>query len=65
MSWKSLSTLVALHYPKGEGGRPTYALVNLIPTDLATAMKKALYETTILGQSAGLNLECIPKNQDS
>ncbi len=58
----------ANHYPKGEGGRPTYPLMAMLRVHLLQnwfgysdpAMEEALYETTILRQFAGLNLERIP-----
>ncbi|OKP64468.1 IS5 family transposase, partial [Pseudomonas fluorescens] len=56
------------HYPKGEGGRPAYPLMAMLRVHLLQnwfgysdpAMEEALYETTILRQFAGLNLERIP-----
>ena len=56
------------HYPKGEGGRPAYPLMVMLRIHLMQnwfgysdpTMEEALYETTILRQFAGLDLECIP-----
>ena len=66
--WKGLVALIDPHYPKGEGGRPAYPLMAMLRIHLmqnwfgysAPAMEEALYETTILRQFAGLNLERIP-----
>lgn len=66
--WKGLITLIGPHYPKGEGGRPSYPLMAMLRVHLMQnwfgysdpAMEEALYETTILRQFAGLSLERIP-----
>ena len=66
--WKGLVALIDPHYPKGEGGRPAYPLMAMLRIHLMQnwfgysdpAMEEALYETTILRQFAGLNLERIP-----
>ena len=66
--WEGLVTLINPHYPKGEGGRPAYALMAMLRVHLMQnwfgysdpAMEEALYETTILRQFAGLSLERIP-----
>lgn len=66
--WKDLVALIEPHYPKGEGGRPAYPLMVMLRVHLMQnwfgysdpAMEEALYETTILRQFAGLDLECIP-----
>lgn len=66
--WKGLVTLVELHYPKGEDGRPAYPLMAMLRVHLMQnwfgysdpAMEEALYETTILRQFSGLGLERIP-----
>ncbi|SDI16408.1 transposase, IS4 family /transposase, IS5 family [Pseudomonas benzenivorans] len=66
--WKGLITLIEPHYPKGEGGRPSYPLIAMLRIHLMQnwfgysdpAMEEALYETTILRQFAGLGLERIP-----
>ncbi len=66
--WKGLIALIEPHYPKGEGGRPAYPLMAMLRVHLLQnwfgysdpAMEEALYETTILRQFAGLNLERIP-----
>ncbi len=66
--WKGLFALIDPHYPKGEGGRPAYPLMAMLRIHLMQnwfgysdpAMEEALYETTILRQFAGLNLERIP-----
>ncbi|SED40253.1 IS5 family transposase [Pseudomonas anguilliseptica] len=66
--WKGLVTLIDPHYPKGEGGRPAYALMAMLRVHLMQnwfgysdpAMEETLYETTILRQFAGLSLERIP-----
>ncbi|MDO9616451.1 MAG: IS5 family transposase [Pseudomonas sp.] len=66
--WKGLIALIDPHYPKGEGGRPSYPLMAMLRVHLMQnwfgysdpAMEEALYETTILRQFAGLNLERIP-----
>ncbi|WVM88048.1 transposase [Halopseudomonas pachastrellae] len=68
MPWKGLIALIEPHYPKGEGGRPAYPLMAMLRVHLLQnwfgysdpAMEEALYETTILRQFAGLNLERIP-----
>jgi IS5 family transposase len=66
--WKGLIALIDPHYPKGEGGRPAYPLMAMLRVHLMQnwfgysdpAMEEALYETTIVRQFAGLNLERIP-----
>lgn len=66
--WKGLIVLIEPHYPKGEGGRPSYPLLAMLRVHLLQnwfgysdpAMEVALYETTILRQFAGLSLERIP-----
>ena len=66
--WKRLVALIEPHYPKWEGGRPAYPLMAMLRVHLMQnwfgysdpAMEEALYETTILRQFAGLNLERIP-----
>ncbi|WP_347505387.1 IS5 family transposase [Pseudomonas anguilliseptica] len=66
--WEGLVTLIDPHYPKGEGGRPAYALMAMLRVHLMQnwfgysdpAMEETLYETTILRQFAGLSLERIP-----
>ena len=66
--WKGLIALIDAHYPKGEGGRPSYPLMAMLRVHLMQnwfgysdpAMEEALYETTILRQFAGLSLERIP-----
>ncbi|AFN77494.1 ISPssy, transposase [Stutzerimonas stutzeri DSM 10701] len=66
--WKGLIALIEPHYPKGEGGRPAYQLMAMLRVHLMQnwfgysdpAMEEALYETTILRQFAGPNLERIP-----
>ena len=66
--WKGLIALIEPHYPKGEGGRPSYPLMAILRVHLMQnwfgysdpAMEEALYETTILRQFAGLSLERIP-----
>ena len=66
--WKGLIALIEPHYPKGEGGRPAYPLMAMLRVHLMQnwfgysdpAMEEALYETTILRQFSGLNLERIP-----
>uniref|UniRef100_UPI0039883FF3 IS5 family transposase n=1 Tax=Pectobacterium cacticida TaxID=69221 RepID=UPI0039883FF3 len=66
--WKGLVALIGAHYPKGEGGHPAYPLMAMLRVHLLQnwfgysdpAMEEALYETTILRQFAGLNLERIP-----
>jgi len=66
--WKGLIALIEPHYPKDEGGRPAYQLMAMLRVHLMQnwfgysdpAMEEALYETTILRQFAGLNLERIP-----
>ena len=66
--WKGLTALIEPHYPKGEGGRPSYPLMAMLRVHLMQnwfgysdpAMEEALYETTILRQFAGLSLERIP-----
>lgn len=66
--WKDLIVLIEPHYPKGEGGRPSYPLIAMLRVHLMQnwfgysdpTMEEALYETTILRQFAGLSLERIP-----
>jgi IS5 family transposase len=66
--WKGLIALIEPHYPKGEGGRPSYPLMAILRVHLLQnwfgysdpAMEEALYEITILRQFAGLSLERIP-----
>jgi IS5 family transposase len=66
--WKGLVTLIEPNYPKGDGGRPAYPLMAMLRVHLMQnwfgysdpAMEEALYETTILCQFAGLNLDRIP-----
>ncbi len=66
--WKGLVALIEPHYPKGEGGRPSYPLMVMLRVHLMQnwfgysdpAMEEALYETTILRQFARLRLERIP-----
>ena len=66
--WKSLIALIEPHCPKGEGGRPAYPLMVMLRVHLMQnwfgysdpAMEESLYETTILRQFAGLNLNRIP-----
>ncbi|HBN8926441.1 TPA: IS5 family transposase [Pseudomonas aeruginosa] len=66
--WKGLIALIEPHYPKGDGGRPSYPLLAMLRVHLLQnwfgysdpAMEEALYETTILRQFAGLSLERIP-----
>lgn len=68
LPWKGLVTLIERHYPRGEGGRPAYPLMAMLRVHLMQnwfgysdpAMKQSLYETTILRQFAGLNLDRIP-----
>lgn len=67
MPWKDLIALIEPHYPKGEGGRPSYPLIAMLRVHLMQnwfgysdpTMEEALYETTILSQFSGLNLERI------
>jgi IS5 family transposase len=66
--WNGLVKLIEPFYPKGEGGRPAYPLMTMLRVHLMQnwfgysdpAMEEALYETTILRQFFGLNLERIP-----
>ncbi len=66
--WKGLIALIEPHYPKGEGGRLAYPLMAMLRVHLMQnwfgysdpAMEEALYETTILRQFSGMNLERIP-----
>ena len=66
--WKGLVTLIEPHYPRGEGGRPVYPLMAMLRVHLMQnwfgysdlVMEESLYETTILRQFAGLNLDRIP-----
>ncbi|WP_223466943.1 MULTISPECIES: IS5 family transposase [unclassified Pseudomonas] len=66
--WNGLIKLIEPFHPKGEGGRPAYPLMTMLRVHLMQnwfgysdpAMEEALYETTILRQFAGLNLERIP-----
>jgi hypothetical protein len=63
-----LIALIEPHYPKGDGGRPAYPLLAMLRVHLMQnwfgysdpAMEEALYETTMLRQFAGLNLDRIP-----
>jgi IS5 family transposase len=56
--WKGLIALIEPHYPKGEGGRPTYPLMAMLRVHLMQnwlgysdpAMEESLYETKILRQ---------------
>ena len=60
--------LIEPHYPRGEGGRPAYPLESMLRVHLMQnwfgysdpAMEEALYETTLLRQFAGLNLDRVP-----
>ncbi|EBV3304297.1 IS5 family transposase [Salmonella enterica subsp. enterica serovar Enteritidis] len=66
--WAGLIALIEPHYPKGEGGRPSYPLMSMLRVHLMQnwfgysdpAMEEALYETTILRHFSGLNLQRIP-----
>ena len=66
--WKGLIALIEPHYPKGTGGRPAYPLMAMLRVHLMQnwfgysdpAMEESLYETTILRQFAGVNLERVP-----
>ena len=66
--WNGLIKLIEPFHPKGEGGRPAYPLMAMLRVHLMQnwfgysdpTMEEALYETTILRQFAGLNLERIP-----
>jgi len=66
--WKGLTGLIEPHYPRGEGGRPSYPLIAMLRVHLMQnwfgysdpAMEEALYETMILRQFAGLELDRIP-----
>lgn len=66
--WKGLIALIEPHYPKGAGGRPAYPLMAILRVHLMQnwfgysdpAMEESLYETAILRQFAGLNLDRIP-----
>ena len=66
--WKGLIGLIEPHYPHGEGGRPSYPLMAMLRVHLLQnwfgysdpAMEEALYETTILRQFAGLDLDRVP-----
>jgi IS5 family transposase len=66
--WKGLIALIEPHYPKGTGGRPAYPLMAMLRIHLMQnwfgysdpAMEESLYETTILRQFAGVNLERVP-----
>ena len=66
--WKGLIGLIEPHYPRGEGGRPSYPLMAMLRVHLLQnwfgysdpAMEEALYETTILRQFADLDLNRIP-----
>lgn len=68
MPWKGLITLIEPHYPKGEGGRPSYPLMAMLRVHLLQnwfgysdpAVEEAFYKTTILREFAGLSLERIP-----
>lgn len=65
--WKGLIGLIEPHYPRGEGGRPSYPLMAMLRVHLLQnwfgysdpAMEEALYETTILRQFADLDLNRI------
>ena len=66
--WKGLFSLIEPHYPKGEVGGPGYPLMAMLRVPLMQnwfgysdpTMDESLYETTILGQFACLNLDRIP-----
>lgn len=66
--WKGLISLIEPHFPKGEGGRPSYPLMAMPRAHLMQnwfgyidpTMVEAPYKTTILRQFAGLSLERIP-----
>ncbi|GGM31190.1 hypothetical protein GCM10009425_47300 [Pseudomonas asuensis] len=68
VSWSGLIALIEPHYPKGKGGRPAYPLQAMLRVHLLQnwfgysdpAMEEALYETPLLRQFAGLNLERLP-----
>ena len=68
LPWKGLVALIEPYYPKGEGGRPAYSLMAMLRVHLMhnwfgysdPAMEESRYETTILRQFAGLNLDRIP-----
>ena len=68
LPWKGLVALIEPYYPKGEGGRPAYSLMAMLRVHLMQnwfgysdpAMEESRYETTILRQFAGLNLDRIP-----
>lgn len=65
--WKGLTGLIEPHHPRGEGSRPCYPLIAMLRVHLLQnwfgysdpAMKEALYETTILRQFAGFDLDRI------
>jgi IS5 family transposase len=65
--WKGLIALIEPYYPKGDGGRPAYPLMAMLRVHLmqnwfgySDPAKEALYETTILRQFSGLQLDRIP-----
>lgn len=65
--WNGLIGLIELHYPRGEGGRLSYPLIAMLRVHFLQnwsgydpAMEEALYETMILRQFAGLELDQIP-----
>lgn len=66
--WKGFVALIDPHYSMDEDGHPAYPLMAMLRVHLMQnwfgysdpAMEKALYETTILRQFSGLNLEHIP-----
>ncbi len=66
--WMGLITLIEPIYPKGDGVCPAYLLMAMLRVHLTQnwfgysdpAMEESLYETTILCQFAGLNLDWIP-----
>jgi len=68
--WNGLIKLIEPFYPKDEGGRPAYPLMTMLRVHLMQnrfgysdpAMEEAPYETTILWQFAGLNLELSRRN---
>lgn len=66
--WKGLIGLIEPHYSRGEGGRPSSPPMAMLRVHLLQnwfgysdpAMEEALYETTILRQFAGLELNRVP-----
>ncbi|WP_324746126.1 IS5 family transposase [Pseudomonas veronii] len=68
LPWEGLIALIEPHYPKGEGGRPSYPLLAMLRVHLMQnwlgcsdpAMEESLYDTTILRQFVGLHLDRIP-----